>query len=80
MVRQPLVELMTTEEVATALTISTRTVLRWIHAGIFPAIKLGEGRGAEWRIRRQDLERYLAAHLRTGESNRDTCFRGNIVR
>lgn len=47
-----------TEEVAAMLRISTMTVYRAIKAGRLTAYKFGK----DWRIRKEDLERFLATH------------------
>lgn len=64
-------ELLTTQETARILKVSTRTVLRWIQAGALAGVKLGEGRGAEWRIRKQDLDDYITAHLKPATRDED---------
>lgn len=55
---------LTTEEVAQMLRVTRRTVTTWLQQGKLAGIKLGEGRGAEWRIRQQDLDAFIVAHLR----------------
>ncbi|HHY76745.1 MAG TPA: helix-turn-helix domain-containing protein [Firmicutes bacterium] len=65
-------ELLTTEEVANILKVSPRTILRWIHAGTLAAVKLGEGRRSEWRIRRQDLNEYIEARLKPAERKNES--------
>lgn len=50
-----------TEEVATMLRVSTMTIYRAIKAGRLTAYKFGK----DWRIRKDDLERFLAAHKRS---------------
>lgn len=47
-------ELLTTREAATLLKTTTRTIYRWIEAGVLPAAKFG----GRWRIRRRDLEAF----------------------
>lgn len=47
-----------TEEVAETLRVSTMTIYRAIKAGRLTAYKFGK----DWRIRKDDLERFLAAH------------------
>jgi excisionase family DNA binding protein len=48
--------LMTVSEVATALRVSTMTVYRLINGGDLPAARIGRS----FRVRPQDLERYLS--------------------
>ncbi len=50
-----------TEEVAATLRVSTMTIYRAIKAGRLTAYKFGK----DWRIRKDDLERFLAAHKRS---------------
>ncbi len=47
--------LLTVQQVATFLQVSRTTVWRWCNEGRLPAMKIGRG----WRIRREDLDRYL---------------------
>ena len=46
-------------EVCETIGVSRRTVLRWIYEGKLRAIKLGGGR--LWRVRENDLRRFLKA-------------------
>lgn len=48
---------MTTEEVIAYLRVNARTVYRLIRAGSLPAVRVGR----QWRIRREDLDRWLDA-------------------
>ena len=50
-----------TEEVATMLRVSTMTIYRAIKARRLTAYKFGK----DWRIRKDDLERFLTAHKRS---------------
>jgi excisionase family DNA binding protein len=47
--------LLSTEEVAEALCVTTKTVRRWIARGELPAVKLHR----QWRVRVADLEAVL---------------------
>ncbi len=49
--------LMTTEDVRAHLRINARTVYRLIRAGDLRAVRVGR----QWRVRRRDLDRFLAA-------------------
>ncbi len=48
---------MTTEDVLSYLRINARTVYRLIREGDLRAVRVGR----QWRVRRQDLERFVAA-------------------
>jgi excisionase family DNA binding protein len=48
-------QLLTTEEVAQALSVKPKTVRRWILAGELPAVKLHR----QWRVDAVELERLL---------------------
>ena len=50
---------MTVGEVAAALRVSSMTVYRLINAGDLPAVRIGRS----FRLRREDLDRYLAQRL-----------------
>ena len=52
-------ELLTIEEVAAMLKIQPKTVGNWLRAGKLPGVKLGDGRAAEWRVNKEDLENYV---------------------
>lgn len=54
-------EFLKISEVCEILSVSRRTVLRWIYGGKLPAIKLGGGRS--WRIQERDLRRFLKAGI-----------------
>lgn len=54
MVNKPEDKLLTIEEVAEILRVSSRSVNRYIESGRLKASKLGV-----WRIRRSDLEKFL---------------------
>lgn len=53
--QEPLPELMSAEEVATALRVSSWTVLRWFREGKVPGLKIS----GTTRFRREDIERML---------------------
>lgn len=55
--RDPDVPLMTVAEVAEVLRVSNMTVYRLIRSGQLAALRVGKN----YRIRRQDLDRYLEA-------------------
>ncbi len=48
---------LTTEEVLRLLRVNARTVYRLIRDGDLPAVRVGR----QWRIRRRDLDRFIAA-------------------
>ena len=54
--------LMKAHEVAKVLGVKPRTVLRWMREGALPSIHLGK----IVRVKRADLERFLAAHRKEG--------------
>ncbi len=49
--------LLTTEDVLTYLRVNARTVYRLIRDGELRAVRVGR----QWRVRRQDLDRFVAA-------------------
>lgn len=51
--------MLTLQEVAALLRISTRTVRRWVNNGTIPAHKFGR----QWRVALVDLEDFRRAHL-----------------
>jgi excisionase family DNA binding protein len=53
---------MRTDEVAAELDVSKTVVFRQIHAGRLPAEKFGR----DWRIRREDFERFRTLDRRRG--------------
>ena len=55
-------ELLHPKDVADELGIAVRTVLRWMRDGRLPHLDLGKLK----RVRRSDLDQYLAAHRRPG--------------
>ena len=57
-------ELLTPEEAAAILKLSTFTIRKLLRNGTLPGIKIGGGK--EWRIDRSDLERYLASQRTKG--------------
>ncbi len=59
----PKVELLTVREVAVLTRVSTMTVYRLIKRGELPAVRVGRS----YRIRRQDLIRYLVSSSTTEE-------------
>lgn len=48
-------ELMTVEEVATYLKVHPEVVRRWLREKKLPGLKVGK----EWRIAKEDLDKYL---------------------
>jgi excisionase family DNA binding protein len=55
-------ELLTTKQVAQFCGISERTVWRWSHSGAMPRfVKVGPGKRGVVRLRRADLESWIAA-------------------
>jgi excisionase family DNA binding protein len=61
--------LMTVPEVAATLRLHPDTVRRWLRAGQLPAVNLGGRRG--YRVRRSELDRFLAALSTPGSSGSD---------
>jgi excisionase family DNA binding protein len=61
--------LMTVPEVAATLRLHPDTVRRWLRAGQLPAVNLGGRRG--YRIRRSELDRYLASLSTPGRDTND---------
>ncbi len=59
----PKAELLTVREVAVLTRVSTMTVYRLIKRGELPAVRVGRS----YRIRRQDLIRYLVSSSTTEE-------------
>ena len=55
--------LWTVAEVAEYFQVSDRTVYRWLKNELLPVIRLGPG---TTRIRQQDLDAFVEAHLTTG--------------
>jgi excisionase family DNA binding protein len=55
---------LTTEEAAEYLRIHVNTVRRWAREGAIPAAKLGNRGG--FRLRREDLDRFLEARRSSG--------------
>ncbi len=49
-------DLLTVREVAGYFKLNPTTVVRWCNTGYLPAAKLGKA----WRIRRNDLEQWIA--------------------
>lgn len=60
-------ELLTVAEVAAGLRVSRMTVYRLIHAGTLPALRVGK----TYRIRRRDLEAFLAAGSHSDRSGQE---------
>ncbi|MBE3562246.1 MAG: helix-turn-helix domain-containing protein [Hydrogenibacillus schlegelii] len=52
-------DVLTPEEAAKRLRVSVRTVYRQLKDGRLPGVKVG----GQWRIRREELERYLAGEV-----------------
>ncbi len=61
--------LWTVAEVAEYFQVSDRTIYRWLKADLLPVIRLSPG---TTRIRQQDLDAFVEAHLTTG-SRPDQC-------
>ena len=61
-------QLWTIAEVAEYFQVSDRTVYRWLKAGLLPVLRLGPG---TTRIRPQDLDAFVNAHLTTGSRERE---------
>lgn len=59
-------DLLTPDEAAEILRVKRSTVMNWLRGGTLPGIKLGDGKAAEWRIERGDLESYIQAR-KTGK-------------
>lgn len=64
MVNKPEDKLLTIEEVAEILRVSSRSVNRYIESGRLKASKLGL-----WRIKRSDLDRFLEETSNTKRKN-----------
>ncbi len=60
-------EFLTPAEVAAELKVKPRTIVKWLNEKRLQGIKLGTGRAAEWRIDRDDLDKYLNSLKRGGE-------------
>lgn len=62
-------KILTIKEACEYLRVKRRTALRWIYSGQLRAFKLGGGR--LWRIREQDLQRFIRdgndAEARSGD-------------
>lgn len=56
-------ELLTPDEVAKILKVHSETVRRWLREGTLSGIKLGKS--LRWRIKREELDRYIAQQGRT---------------
>ncbi|MDE2105664.1 MAG: helix-turn-helix domain-containing protein [Patescibacteria group bacterium] len=56
-------EYMTPLEVADLLRVHANSVLNWLREGRIPAVKVG----AQWRIRRADLDKWLTDHEQSHE-------------
>jgi excisionase family DNA binding protein len=56
-------ELLTVPEVAALLRLSEQTVRKWLREGTLAGIQLGS-RQAGWRVRRSDVDRFLAERQR----------------
>lgn len=64
-------EMMTPQEAAEVLKVTPRTISIWLKNGKLPGFKLGSGRGAEWRLGREELELYLKSHANTAQRQQD---------
>lgn len=56
------------KEVAKMLGVCTRTIYRWCRTGRIKAVNLGEGDYQLWRIRSEDLERFISANSNTNQA------------
>lgn len=57
-------ELLTVREAAKALRVHEKTIYNLRHRGELPSAKFGVHKNAPVRIRRSDLEQYVARHCR----------------
>ena len=53
-------DLLTVEQVAQELQVNVKTVYQWIKSKRLKATNIGTERKANWRIRRKDLDDFLA--------------------
>lgn len=58
-------EFMTREEVAKRLRVHTRTVERWLKGDLLVGHKLGTGKTSLWRIKKSEVEKFLAKSVNT---------------
>jgi excisionase family DNA binding protein len=61
--------LLTVDEIAKRLTLSTETVRRMLRDGRLRGIRLGERR-AGWRVNEQDLAAFIRSRMETTEERR----------
>lgn len=66
---EPQHEWLTTEEVADYLRVRPSTVRQWIRQGTLPALRVG-GTRLGYRIRRSDLDRFIAKHYEGSEEDK----------
>lgn len=64
-------ELLTTTQFASALQVSRRAVLRWVHEGHVRAVRL-PGRRSNLRIPKAELDRLLASADRTADDDSES--------
>lgn len=62
----PLKTYLNIKEAASHCGVSVRKVHCLFQSGAFPRVKLGQGNRARVLFRREDLDRYMAAHLEQG--------------
>lgn len=55
------------EEVAELLDISENTIRHWLRKGELPGVKFGR----QWRIRKDDLDKFIEQHYRTKDRTDD---------
>ena len=60
-------EYLTPEEIATKLKVHEDTIRRWLRTGELRGIKIGK---RQWRVRKADLEAYLAGQENSSPDNR----------
>lgn len=48
-------KVLTPDEVASALSLSRRTIVSWLESGKLPGVKLGN----RWRVKEEDLDRFI---------------------
>ena len=56
-------EFLTKEEVAKFLRVHPRTIERWLMSGALKGYKLGTGKTSLWRIKKAEVEKFLAKHI-----------------
>ena len=61
--------LLTVEEIASRLNLTTETIRRWLRSGRLRGIRIG-ARRAGWRIPERDFDRYLRHQMSMTERSR----------